>query len=140
MANSAQAEHKLESAAEKVKAGANQAMEKGREMAQTVADKAKEAGTAMRDRADAGAASVGGGFRSAADSMREHLPQSGMIGSAAASVEDTLENTGRYLEDKGVSGAAEDLTKLIRQHPVPSLLIGLGIGILLGSFLTSSRR
>jgi ElaB/YqjD/DUF883 family membrane-anchored ribosome-binding protein len=135
-----EAQQKVESGLEKGKSMLSQAAEKGREMAQTAAEKAKEAGTAVRDRADSGVASMGSGIRSAAEGMRERLPQSGMIGSAASSIEDTLESTGRYLEEKGVSGAAEDLTMLIRRHPVPSVLIGLGVGILLGQFLTSSRR
>jgi len=125
---------------EKGKQGLQQAADKGRDVAQQAADKAKEMGTAVRDRADAGAASVGSGMRNAADTIKSHVPQSGMLGQAASTVTDTLENTGRYLEEHGVSGAAEDMTALIRKHPVPSVLIGIGLGILLGQFMNSSRR
>jgi ElaB/YqjD/DUF883 family membrane-anchored ribosome-binding protein len=134
------AKNMAEDVMEKGKQGAQQAMEKGKDIAHMAADKAKELGTAARDRADSGAASVGGGIRNAAEAIRERAPQSGMLGSAASQVTDTLENAGRYLEEKGVSGAADDLTVLIRKHPVPSVLIGIGLGILLGQFMTSSRR
>ena len=107
-------------------------------MAHMAADKAREMGTAVRDRADTGAASVGGGIRNAAEAIRDRAPQGGMFGSAASGLTDTMENAGRYLEEKGVSGATEDLTHLIRRHPVPSVLIGIGLGILLGQFMTSS--
>jgi len=125
---------------EKGKQGIQQAAEKGRDMAQTAADKAREMGTAVRDRVESGVTSVGSSIRSAADTIREHVPEGGMLGSAASQLTGTLENTGRYLEERGVSGAAEDLTTLIRRNPVPSVLIGIGLGILLGQFMTSSRR
>lgn len=112
---------------------AQQAMDKGRDMAQTAADRAKEMGTA-------GVSSVAGGLRNAAETIKGYAPQGGMVGSAASSLTDSMENAGRYLEEKGMSGAAEDLTLLIRRHPVPSVLIGIGVGILLGQFMTSSRR
>lgn len=125
---------------DKGKQGMQQVAEKGRDMAHAAAEKAKEMGTAVRDRVESGVASVGSGIRSAGESLRQHTPDSGFMGSAASQVSDTLENTGRYLEEKGIAGAAEDLTTLIRRHPVPSVLVGLGLGILLGQFMTSSRR
>lgn len=125
---------------EKGKQGVQQAVDKGREMANTAAEKAKELGTAARDRADSGVSSVGSGIRNAGEAIRQHAPEGGMIGSAASQLSSTLEDTGRYLEEKGVSGAAEDLTQMIRRHPVPSVLVGIGLGILLGQFMTSSRR
>lgn len=135
-----EAKDKGEDLMEKGKQGLQQAADKGRDMAQQATDKAREMGTAVRDRADSGVASVGSGIRSAADSIKSHMPQSGMLGQAASSVTDTLENTGRYLEEHGVSGVAEDMTTLIRRHPVPSVLIGIGLGVLLGQFMNSSRR
>jgi ElaB/YqjD/DUF883 family membrane-anchored ribosome-binding protein len=145
MANSAQSTQDRErtegqSTLEKGKSTIQQVADKGREMAGTAAERAKEMGTAVRDRVESGAHSAGSGIRSAAETIRENAPDSGYLGQAASTLTDTLENTGRYLEEKGVSGAAEDLTMLIRRHPVPSVLIGLGLGILLGQFMTSSRR
>jgi ElaB/YqjD/DUF883 family membrane-anchored ribosome-binding protein len=134
------AKDKGEDLLEKGKQGLQQAADKGRDMAQQAADKAKEMGTAVRDRADSGVASVGSGMRNAAEGIKSHMPQSGMLGQAASSVTDTLDSTGRYLEEHGVSGAADDMTNLIRRHPVPSVLIGIGLGILLGQFMNSSRR
>jgi len=157
-----EAQEKVESVADKAKQGAQQmadkgrdmanaaiekgrdvasnVMEKGKEMAHSAAERAKEMGNQARERADSGVATVGSRIRSAAESIKEHAPEGGVLGSAASSLHDTLENTGRYLEEKGVSGAAEDLTGLIRRHPVPSVLVGIGLGILLGQFLTSSSR
>jgi ElaB/YqjD/DUF883 family membrane-anchored ribosome-binding protein len=132
------AKNTAEDMMEKGKQTAQNALEKGKDLAHTAAEKAKEMGTAVRDRADSGASSVGSNLRTAAENLKQNMPQGGMFGSAASQVTDTMDNAGRYLEEKGVSGAAEDLTGLIRRHPVPSVLIGIGLGILLGQFMTSS--
>jgi hypothetical protein len=70
-------------------------------------------------------------MQSFADTVRQHGPSSGMLGSATSAVADTLENTGEYLESHGLSGMAGDLTDMIRRNPIPALLIGIGVGFLL---------
>jgi uncharacterized protein YjbJ (UPF0337 family) len=57
----------------------------------------------------------------------------------AAAVTDTAAGAGTYLQDRGVEGLSEDLTGLIRRHPVPALLIGLGIGYVLGRSFGTGR-
>src|SRR6266542_2414732 len=52
---------------------------------------------------------------------------------------DTLEGAGAYLQEKGMGQITGDLTALVRRYPVPSLLIGLGIGYLLGRTLGRER-
>lgn len=42
-----------------------------------------------------------------------------------------MESTGEYLEEKGLSGMAGDVTDLIRRNPLPALLIAVGIGFLI---------
>jgi hypothetical protein len=42
-----------------------------------------------------------------------------------------LDSAGKYLQEEGVSGMAEDVTDMIRRHPIPALLVGIGIGYLL---------
>ena len=55
-----------------------------------------------------------------------------MAGSAVTAVTDTVAGVGTYVQEKGLQGLSGDLTDLIRRHPVPALLIGLGIGYVLG--------
>jgi uncharacterized protein YjbJ (UPF0337 family) len=62
-----------------------------------------------------------------------------VAGAAGAAVTDTAAGAGTYLQDRGVEGLSEDLTGLIRRHPVPALLIGLGIGYVLGRSFGSGR-
>jgi uncharacterized protein YjbJ (UPF0337 family) len=55
-----------------------------------------------------------------------------MAGAAATAVTDTVAGVGTYVQEKGLQGLSGDLTDLIRRHPVPALLVGLGIGFVLG--------
>jgi hypothetical protein len=70
-------------------------------------------------------------MESAASSLRSHAPQSGMLGSAASSVADAMESTGRYLEREGLSGIADDVTGLIKRNPIPAMLLAVAVGYLL---------
>ncbi|OAI50619.1 hypothetical protein AYO44_17630 [Planctomycetaceae bacterium SCGC AG-212-F19] len=109
--------------------------EKAKETASDVATKAgtvaSSAATTVGEKADQGVAAVGTGMRSLAGSIREHAPGSGMISRASAKVAESLESSGRYLQEEKMHGMAEDVTTLIRRNPIPAVLIGIGIGFLL---------
>ncbi len=118
------------------------AQEKMTGMAEKVTDRAKEAASAVgqsasniasaaAQKADDATATVGSGMRSMAETVRHRGPRSGILGTTSSSVADALERGGEYLEEEGLSGIAEDITSLIRRNPVPSLLVGIGIGFLL---------
>jgi ElaB/YqjD/DUF883 family membrane-anchored ribosome-binding protein len=92
---------------------------------------AKEVTKQVGDKADQATAAAGRGMQSVAGTIRENAPQEGMIGGAAQAVSSTIESGGRYLADKQISGMADDLTQLIRNNPVPALLIAAGVGFLL---------
>ena len=73
---------------------------------------------------------VGGGMESLGGTIRDKGPHSGVLGSATSAVAGTLESGGRYLHEQGLSGIADDVTNTIRRHPVPALLIAVGLGFL----------
>jgi hypothetical protein len=70
-------------------------------------------------------------MKSLGGTIRDHLPHSGIAGSASSAVANSLETSGRYLQEHGLSGIGADLTNLIRRNPIPAVLIGLGAGFLL---------
>jgi hypothetical protein len=119
------------SAADKARETAANVADRARETASSLADKAKDMTSAAGRRADDMAGRMGSGLESAAESIREHTPSSGMIGTAASRVADTLESGGHYLREEGLTGLANDLTDMIRRHPIPALLVALGVGVLL---------
>jgi len=144
---------------ERAKESAGSAVDKAKETAGNIADKAKDAASSIADRAKDAAtnvgqaasnvastighkaeeatASVGGGIQSLGHTVREKGPESGMLGSATEAVAGALESSGKYLEDKNLTGMVDDLSGLIRRNPIPALLLGIGIGFLLARTLRS---
>jgi hypothetical protein len=55
----------------------------------------------------------------------------------ASGVASALDSSGRYLEEQGLSGMADDVTNLIRRNPIPAMLIGVGLGFLLARLTRS---
>ncbi len=107
------------------------APEPARHMAGSVAQQTREAASTVSHKAEGAAATVGEGMTSMAQTLREQAPRTGMLGSAASNVADTLERGGRYLQEEGLGGMGEELTNLIRRNPLPALLIGFGVGYLI---------
>lgn len=114
------AEHMAAQASEGVQQAASAALSKAQEMAGSASKRVDEATAALGER-----------VKSAAGTLRERGPHDGMLGSATGTVADSLENTGRYIQEEGLVGMAEDVTELIRRNPIPSLLVGIGIGFML---------
>jgi len=123
--------------AERAKDLASSLGEKAKDAAASVAHTAEDAASFVGHKAEDATAAVGSGLRSLGDTLRDHTPQSGMAGEASAAVANTLESTGRYLQEEGLQGIAEDVTNLIRRNPIPALLVGVGIGFLIARATTS---
>jgi uncharacterized protein YjbJ (UPF0337 family) len=80
---------------------------------------------------------VGERIGSLAETIREKAPHEGAVGTAATAVAEKLDVAGSYLQEKDLNHVFGDVSSMIRRYPVPSLLIGLGIGYLLAR---STRR
>jgi len=102
-----------------------------------VTDKARDIAATVGRKADDATEAVGSGMRSLAGTVRDHGPQEGMVGKASGAVAGALESSGRYLEEEGLSGMADDLTQMIRRNPIPSVLVGIGVGFLLARLIRS---
>jgi len=93
--------------------------------------------TTIGHKAEDVTASAGRGMQSLGEKVREKGPESGVLGTATDKVAGGLESAGKYLEEKNLSGMAEDITGMIRRNPIPALLIGIGLGFLLARTLRS---
>jgi len=158
-----QARHTAGQAVDKAREGLGHAADAAREGVGQAADKAREAashaGQAVTSAASAAAGAVGqaasstahtvgqkaeqatgavgSGMQHLAETVRDKGPDGGVLGTATGYVADTLEGTGKYIEDKNLTGMVDDMTGLIKRNPIPAVLIGLGIGFLLGRTLRS---
>jgi hypothetical protein len=123
---------------DKAKEIASSAVDTAKEAAASVVHTMGEAASAVGDKANEATSAVGSGMESLAGTIRQHTPHEGMLGKASTSVADNLETGGRYLQEEGLSGMADEVTNLIRRNPIPAVLIGIGLGFLLAKVTTRS--
>jgi ElaB/YqjD/DUF883 family membrane-anchored ribosome-binding protein len=117
-------ENAVSQASEQAQQAAATALSKVQEMANTAGKKVEEA-----------AAALGECVKSAGGTLRDRGPHQGMLSTATNTVADSLETTGRYIQEEGIRGMAHDLTDLIRRNPIPAMLVGVGIGFVLARML-----
>ncbi len=98
---------------------------------------AEEAVSSAATMASQPISAVGERMGSLAGVIREKAPHEGAVGTAATTVAEKLDAAGSYLQKKNLDHMMDDLSGMIRRYPVPSLLVGLGIGYLLAR---STRR
>lgn len=121
-----QAKDVASSLGQTAKDAASAVMHSAEDAAAYVGHKAEDATTAMGD-----------GLKSLSNTIRAHTPKDGVVGDASTAVANTLESTGRYLQEEGLKGMAEDVTGLVRRNPIPALLVAVGVGFLIARATTS---
>jgi hypothetical protein len=119
------------SEADKAKEAASGVVGQVKDMASHAGQAVGSAATAVGHKAEDAVSSVGRGMESLGEKVREKGPDHGPLAKATSAVAGALETGGKYLEDKKISGMADDLTDLIKRNPIPALLIGVGLGFLL---------
>lgn len=128
----AKTESTMGRAASDIKDKAQDLADKGRTMASNVADKARDTASTVKDRAEDALSSVGERMTSLAGNLRENAPREGTLGTVASTGADYLHAGGRYLQEHGLDDMGQDVTRLVRSHPMQALLVSFGIGCLLG--------
>jgi len=119
------------SAGETASAAVTAVKERASEFASGVAERASNIASNVGERVDSGIHATGKGMENLAQGIRDNTPSEGIFGTASCKVADTLESSGKYLEEHGVGAMVDDLTEIIRRNPLPSVLIGVGIGFVL---------
>jgi len=137
MSTASTAKKDMGQAADKAKDAMGHVTDAVTHAASAVGQGVSNAASAVGQRVEQGVAAAGSGMQSLADTARKNLPHDGYLGAASKAVADGLDSAGRYVEDKNLSGMTGDLGNLIKNHPIPAVLIGLGIGYLLGKALRS---
>lgn len=102
----------------------------------TATEKVKEAAGYVGEKAEQATHAMGAGMESLGHAIHGQGGE-GVLCGAREAVGTKLEGAGQYLEQQGLKGIGSDITNLIRQHPVPALLIGVGLGFL---FAKMARR
>lgn len=136
----------LASAAEKARETGNPTLATAAEKAQQAADslrdtdvhemadearyKAQQVTAQVGEKVEDAVNVTGEKMSDAAQAIRERAPE-GKMGEVAVNAADALERSGNYLQQSSTADMRSDLERTIREHPVESLLVGLGVGFLL---------
>jgi len=122
---------------DKAKEAGAQAVEKAKEAAASVGEMAGQAVSAVGKKADDLTANAGSDIKKWGDTLSEKSPHDGLAGHASQAIADTLKGSGHYLEDAKLSGMVDDVANVIKRNPMPAVLLGFGLGLLLGRALKS---
>ena len=106
-------------------------------VADAIGGAASSVGSTVGKTARRWTSATGSGVRHLGETIKEKGPQEGVLGGATRTVADTLQESGRYIEQEGLSGMMDDVTELVRRNPLPAVLVGIGIGFLIGHTLGS---
>jgi len=91
--------------------------------------KAAEVGDAAATKVDSAMTATGEQMSTLAQTVRENAPE-GKAGEVASKAADALDRGGEYLQTADLQMVRGDLERVIREHPIESLLVGVGIGYL----------
>jgi len=114
----------------KVKQAANDLSSKNpSEIVDDARAKAAEVGDAAASKVDSAMTATGEQMSTLAQTVRENAPE-GKAGEVASKAADALDRGGEYLQTADLQMVRGDLERVIREHPIESLLVGVGIGYL----------
>jgi len=91
--------------------------------------KAAEVGDAAATKVDSAMTATGEQMSTLAQTVRENAPE-GKAGEVATKAADALDRGGEYLQTADLQMVRGDLERVIREHPIESLLVGVGVGYL----------
>ncbi len=115
-------------AADKAKDAAAAVGEMAGHAASAVGAMASQAACDASKKADELAANAGVRIQGLGDQLSKNTPHEGVLGIASQAVANTVTESGAYLERAKLSGIAERIAQVIRQNPIPAVLIGIGLG------------
>jgi len=109
---------------------------KARDAASAVGEVATTAATNVGKRAEDMTAAAGHSIREFGDNLAHKAPQGGIAGTASSALAEGIRTSGQYIEQHKLSGMAQDVETVIKNHPIPAILICLGLGFCLGRVMS----
>jgi hypothetical protein len=115
-------------ATDKAKEAAAAVGEMAGHAASAVGAMASQAACDAGKKADELAANAGVRIQGLGDQLSKNTSHEGMLGIASQALANTVTESGAYLERAKLSGIVESIAHVIRQNPIPAVLIGIGLG------------
>jgi ElaB/YqjD/DUF883 family membrane-anchored ribosome-binding protein len=122
---------KVAQAADDARSKTSEVIDTAKMKAGDALDSARQATATASDKATDVMSTAGDKMTTLAQTVREKAPVEGRAGEVAYTAAETLERGGRYLQEADPQMVRTDLERIIRQHPIESMLVGLGLGYLL---------
>jgi ElaB/YqjD/DUF883 family membrane-anchored ribosome-binding protein len=123
----------------KAQEGASALGHRVQEATQQAAHRAQEMASAAQNRTEQAVSAVGQRLSSLAETIQSHTPREGVLGSAATTVAQGLDTSGRYLKEHHLSDMANDVGSIIKRHPLTAVCAFFSLGLLIG-MSASARR
>lgn len=127
-----------QSAQESGSAAVSELSKKVQDNAQLVKDKAEAAVEDLKSGSNDALNTVGEKISEVSASIADTAKDHPTMAPAIKSVAGGLDSTGNYLQNHSVGEVGEDLVNVIRQHPLQSMALAVGLGILISQAF--SRR
>ena len=119
-----------QSAVDKVKQTADDLRAKdATEIVDDARAKAAEVGDAAAKKVDSAMTATGTQMSTLAQTVRENAPE-GKAGQVASKAADALDHGGQYRQNADLQTVRGDWERVIRAHPIESLLVGVAVGYL----------
>ncbi len=99
----------------------------------------KVAMTGVAKFADDATTALGRKLRDVGQSMSQRDSMMGVGSAASFAAGHGLEKAGKYLVNEGFEGTVNDLGEQVKKNPLPFIAVGIGLGFLIGRFLTPRR-
>ena len=123
--------------------GQNGAGEKVQDAARDVAQELSEFAREFRQRANSVRKEAVKQLNHAAESIRREARDNTDDKKAHETADEVakgLEKAAHYLNTNSVEQMGNEATKVVRQNPIPALLVALGIGMVIGLILNSGNK
>lgn len=135
------------------KQAGNDAMDKAKDMGGDMMSKAQDMGADMMSKAKDAVATVGEtmgnvgkqaddytaaaghSVREWGDNLAKSGPHGGIAGQASQALAEGIRTSGQYLEEHKLSGIATDVEQVVKNHPLPALLLCFGLGFCLARIM-----
>jgi ElaB/YqjD/DUF883 family membrane-anchored ribosome-binding protein len=109
---------------------ASELKDRSAEKASELKDRSAQVGQNANERIDSLMTATGSQMSNLAHTVRERAPE-GQLGEVAHKAASMLERSGEHLKRSNPEMMRNDVERVIRDHPLEALAIGLGIGFLL---------
>lgn len=106
--------------------------QRGNDLRESASNLASNAADKARQAIDSAQQTAHNAAHRAGDYVADAQHRAGdFVAGAQHRAKEAASNVGEYFSEHNMSGVVHDATSLIRRYPIPAMLVGIGVGVLL---------